>query len=64
VDLTERMLASLMNYLRLFGDNHEQFQWERDYLMEKGDSVVMLLSNTHDALKDDYLASKLSYLVK
>ena len=63
IGLTKRMLASLMQYLRLLGDNHEQYQWEREFLMEKGDSVVMLLSNTHDALPDDYLAEKLLYLL-
>lgn len=62
--MTKRMLASLMQYIRLIGDNHEQYQWERDYLMEKGDSIVMLLSNTHDALSDDYLAEKLYHLLE
>lgn len=57
--LTHRMLDSYMQFLRIVGDNHEQYQWERDFLMEPGDSKVMLLSNTHDALSNDYLGTKM-----
>lgn len=59
MELTHRMLDSYMQFLRIVGDNHEQYQWERDFLMEPGDSKVMLLSNTHDALSNDYLGTKM-----
>lgn len=57
--LTQRMLSTYHHFFRIVGDNHELYQWERDFLMEPGDAKVMLLSNTHDALSNDYLGTKM-----
>ncbi|ERL65246.1 glycosyl hydrolase 115 family protein [Schleiferilactobacillus shenzhenensis] len=52
-------LRRLRSYLRVLGDGPDEDQWERKYLMEPSDARVMLLSNTHLALSDDYIAKKL-----
>ena len=64
INLTIRMLSSFMQYIRILDDNHEQYDWERKYLMLPGESKVMLLSNKQDAILDDVLAQKIHYLIE
>lgn len=53
------LLATLRSFIRLFDDGENGDQWERKYLMAKGDARVMLLSNFHKAYSDEEIAMKL-----
>lgn len=59
ISLTIQVLKTLAGYLRITGDGPDEDQWERHYLMTKGDARIMLLSNTHQAYDDHELASRL-----
>ncbi|WP_283680463.1 glycosyl hydrolase 115 family protein [Lentilactobacillus sp. Marseille-Q4993] len=59
IELAIDTLGTLRNYIRIIGDGPDEDQWEREYLMEKSDAKVMLLSNTHKAYDDDEMAKRL-----
>lgn len=59
ISLTINVLGTLTNYVRIIGDGPDEDQWEREYLMDKSDAKIMLLSNTHKAYDDREMAIRL-----
>ncbi|WP_283680158.1 glycosyl hydrolase 115 family protein [Lentilactobacillus sp. Marseille-Q4993] len=59
ISLTIDVLGTLTNYIRIIGDGPDEDQWEREYLMDKSDAKIMLLSNTHKAYDDNEMALRL-----
>ncbi|KAF1301884.1 glycosyl hydrolase 115 family protein [Enterococcus sp. JM9B] len=59
ITLTEEMIRTLLNYLRIIGDGSDEDNWERKFVMDSTESRVMLLSNTRKAMDDNKIARKI-----
>ena len=59
ISLALEILDTVRKYLRLIGDGPNFYKWEKQYLTEKEESLVMLLTNKTKQLSTDNLYQQL-----
>lgn len=64
IDLTVRVMRAVRSHIRVCYDGDNQYDWEKQYLTDPSERLVVLLTHRHKQLTDDALCAALEMVIE